>query len=238
MTKKDWVQQLKDTSTRRHLRYQIDIDEILDEKAYQAHIDNFIGPISKEQKKEKKAFERRRRSSQRLSVEALIRNAQEDLLNNTSPPKEYTRLITYLLCNYLDEINATGVDSKPAWLSKHLYLSGKRKKPTAIYFSFAIRAFNNGFEGYKYQKLEGDFDVSEQAIESRARGVRINKIQSEEAYFNEGKILALSGSTHIQQQDLVNVMMKYEYLSKSGADKDYYGLNLERYIRKNLAPDQ
>lgn len=237
MTKNDFMQELNDISTRRHLRYQIDIDEILDEEAYQAHIDNFIGPISKEQKKEKKAFERRRKSSQRLSVEALIRNAQEDLLNNTSPPKEYTRLITHLLCNYLDEINAAGVDSKPAWLSKHLHLSGKRKKPIAFYYSFAIRAFNNGFEEYKYQKLEGDFDVSEQAIESRAMRTRMNKIQSEEAYFNEGKILALSGSAYIQQQDLVNVMMKYEHRSESGADKDYYRLNLERYIKKNLAPN-
>lgn len=229
MPNKISIEKSSEALLKRHLRYQPQIEEVLCKYVNpDSSYDHIVDP--KKKKKAKKTDQNRRTGFKRMNMEWVIRNAQEDLLNNILPPIEYTKLLTHLLCSYLDEINELGSDSKPALLSKHLYLSGSRTGADPFYYLAIAQAFKKGFLAFKDKPTNETAKTSQEAIAARAMNVKKGYKTLTNAYFEEGKILALSGSKIIQRKDLTNVISAYQHLSTSGADKVYDNHDLNRFI--------
>lgn len=229
MSKKDFTQKAQEEALQQHLRYQPQIDRILNKKYYQtpsySHIEDTI-----ERDKEIKKDKNIQSSAKRFDMEILIRNAQEDLNNGIAPPPEYTKLLTTLLCNYLRELNELGEQSIPGLLSKHLHLAGNRDGGKIYYYKMITNAFNDGFNEHKDKAIEGSFDISKEAIESRARVAKKNKTDRYESYFEEGKIFALSKHKRIKRNDLTIVIASYENISGESAGKYYKRCRLKKII--------
>lgn len=169
--------------------------------------------------------------SKRIDMEVLIRYAQEDLSKGMEPPKEYAQLLTDLLCNYLNDIHEIRTPSDPAKLSKYLYLSGDRSGFISTQYKTMALFFSKGFSEFR-----GRMENANTPTTSIIEYYRRKEISLSDAFYQEGKKIALSGEMYLKKCDLTELMASYLFKSISTVNKFYYGNDLENSIKMFFAP--